>query len=65
MRGRRRLRPKIRRPSIPRYSENVPTGQSQEQKAFFSKRLISRNAEKEKHGRGMDWRVCGRCAKGI
>ncbi len=43
-RGRRGLRPRIFLPSFHRFSESVPTGQSQEQKAFFRNRLISRKA---------------------
>src|ERR1035441_141041 len=43
-RGSRKLRPKILRPSFHRSSENVPTGQSHAQKAFFSRRLINRKA---------------------
>lgn len=40
------MRPKTRRPSFQRNSENVPTGQSHEQKAFFKNRLISMNPMK-------------------
>jgi len=39
-----RLRPNTRLPSFQSCSERVPTGQSQEQKAFLSRRLISMKA---------------------
>src|ERR1035437_2158131 len=44
--GMRRLRLRMRRPSFHRNSENVPTGQSHEQKAFLKSRLMSTNARK-------------------
>jgi hypothetical protein len=42
-RGTVKLRRMNLRPSFHRYSEAVPTGQSHEQKVFFSNRLESRN----------------------
>ncbi len=41
-RGSTRLRPKSLRPAFQRYSERVPTGQSQPQKARLSSRLMAR-----------------------
>ena len=55
-RGRRRLRPKMRRPIFQRNSENVPTGQSQEQKAFFRKQAHQHEADEEEHGGRVDLR---------
>ena len=43
-RGNAKLRRNVRRPSFHRYSENVPTGQSQEQNDFRSRKDIARNA---------------------